>query len=1314
MPTCGGENDRKLLEPTVTPPKEEVSDMFDTPIDAPASHSTEPSVTLSTPRAATHGTGSDSASRGQNGLDPLGPSSDEGHSRLIRDSVSTPETLVPEANDPKAHSGPYEVRAVEKKSLGDSSGGTKTSEASSGDQSAGVYEDPDGGFDEVAEDTASVEGPRDYLTSVMRRIVTPFTAIKSAGPLTRSIQSAPEGVEELLRPLPDDGELSMRSTNESRAETLFVPTAHSNLLEKSCFTQLYRNPLVEDVFLMKRTKTSTLDVSIIIGVFDLTVIFYAIGLKLDLWMFIWYWAFAVITMSLAVINAITTFIWWSPTTGAQLLRRVRVYETTAIIATYVLSIFLLETYPGNYGSCITATVKAGKTRGIAERFCFTKFQAYASFVKVCPLFLYRVRGTLVIPAMYIGSFALLIGRAIGPQDGDENFALTAVFETLQATVFVIALWISSRHDRRRFEEWVLLERQTHRLVVQRREIDDILKGLLPLSMLNKLARNLSPVECSPHCTVGAFKIHEFAKWSATILPAVTVQIIDALHTIFDQFAATGRYPLSKIKACGDYYVVAQALNRKHKADPNSVLGFAKWQIATTMRLRRVVNVNGVVAVHIGACAGGILGMETLAYEVFGPAVDIAIQLADCTARPNVVHLTQDVIVACGKLRVTKAEPSVQIVRHSVGGALSIARRVDQDPSDSTHLPIALPVDPEASANSSGSGGKNSSFTGFAAHESTYYLDKRGKIVESSDFMVSKTSAGHSFSTLYLSADSQTQLADSAVTISLPSSASDVNDPSQNSKERAAEDKQTRSRYRLLSDRVKRRNAQRQQHGKNQQLSVSLDIDVHQGLVEARAVLRQGHEVVVSDKCCANVWAELSDPLRRITEAFELNYSVHRRLLADTTRSSAEAAPVLLLLNGIILFIAGVNGTVTISGSISLIISILIVVSWLALRTKCPPHQEVDPATFKRRHFLFLVITFVMYLLPIPAVGMLDLSVLNGRPGYLAIILSAMCMWQLQDTHWFWGELLVTFIFIEVVLFSLSFGISPQIVFGYLCVWAYSVFAVYEYHRRRVDMLSTLASIEVVRAAAGNEFALQRGLLEMLMPEKLVTAVEEKLLGTRTHATLNHRDVCLCMVRFEEFSSMIDTSKGEDALSKVEALLADLEAICNPFASLVDKVSFFGDCVTLVGPLRDRKEIDMAAASRALATLGKTKRTADDDDLLLTAHFAVLDIISQICRKFTERGVTIIATTDTVFSALFGRHRPTFSIVGAAVRSATELMRAATPGTKVISSKFLRIVDGGHIVLPRHEGDISVGAGHRWRVQGAGFVTMHAIELAGRK
>jgi class 3 adenylate cyclase len=245
-------------------------------------------------------------------------------------------------------------------------------------------------------------------------------------------------------------------------------------------------------------------------------------------------------------------------------------------------------------------------------------------------FIYALGRTAIIAA----GFAYFVATS------PENLLLDVFIFATAAVGTLVALRMMERARRNVFYQQQVIGRQAAELALEKDKSDQLLLNVLPATIVPRLiAGETAIADDYPSVSVLFADIVAFTPLSHSASAKQIVALLDDVFGAFDQLAAERR--IEKIKTIGDAYMAAAGLTEPGSDHALKMvdLGLAMIELATArttdwgdLRLR--------IGVHTGPAAGGVIGRQKFAFDLWGDTINIASRLEQ-QGLPGQVHISEE-------------------------------------------------------------------------------------------------------------------------------------------------------------------------------------------------------------------------------------------------------------------------------------------------------------------------------------------------------------------------------------------------------------------------------------------------------------------------------------------------------------------------------------------------------------------------------------------------------------------------------------------------------------------------------------------------
>ena len=398
--------------------------------------------------------------------------------------------------------------------------------------------------------------------------------------------------------------------------------------------------------------------------------------------------------------------------------------------------------------------------------------------------------------------------------------------------------------------------------------------------------------------------------------------------------------------------------------------------------------------------------------------------------------------------------------------------------------------------------------------------------------------------------------------------------------------------------------------------------------------------------------------------------------------------------------------------------------WFALSTLLCTLRVVQNGP-KFRPWLFLLREVLMYASVCAATFYLDNSIVNGRLVYMYVFLlvlgfvgSKRLPYQLSALQTASLSLICMYTaYITTQRLTVEMRLVPPT--SALC----SLFYYYSSERFRRRYLRDVILSRSVADSTANTYVLQRTMLTMLVPPVALQHVQNKAQAQGAALVQPLGFVSIAAVRIESLfqrqhhlpgqhhhswgPQVTQGSSSSTALSSLRHLEENFKRIEETIATYgtqhgVAKIQALGDTVLIGGPLYGHcwePPVDLEASTN-LFPIGAWG---------IDSAEALLDVVFHL-KQWYRGDMTAVIACGSAVSAVIGRERPTFELLGPLTRTVSALEQASPKGFTGVSNQFVQLLSDHHVVLPRarRAEDFALGESHRWRMRGAGVVTMTTL------
>lgn len=224
--------------------------------------------------------------------------------------------------------------------------------------------------------------------------------------------------------------------------------------------------------------------------------------------------------------------------------------------------------------------------------------------------------------------------------GDPNSLVMDAFFLFGASVAsLVGLRLIERNRRRVWHQRLVIEEQTAAIEIERAESERLLLNVLPAPVSERLKHGENPIaDDFPDVTVLFADIVGFTEMTSTMSADEVIMMLSELFSTFDDLVT--QRGLEKIKTIGDAYMAVGGLPDPLPDHAERVVDLAVAMETWLASSQRYPGLSVRIGVHSGPVAGGVIGTQKFAYDVWGNTVNVAARL-QATSLPGRIHVSED-------------------------------------------------------------------------------------------------------------------------------------------------------------------------------------------------------------------------------------------------------------------------------------------------------------------------------------------------------------------------------------------------------------------------------------------------------------------------------------------------------------------------------------------------------------------------------------------------------------------------------------------------------------------------------------------------
>jgi class 3 adenylate cyclase len=246
-------------------------------------------------------------------------------------------------------------------------------------------------------------------------------------------------------------------------------------------------------------------------------------------------------------------------------------------------------------------------------------------------FVYALARTVVI--------AIGFGLVWATFERPGGLVMDAFFLVAASVGSLVGLRLIERNRRRVWHQQLVIEEQSAAIEVERAESERLLLNVLPEAVSKRLRQGENPIaDDFPDVTVLFADVVGFTAMSSTMTADDVIMMLNGLFSMYDDLVT--ERGLEKIKTIGDAYMAVGGLPDPLPDHANRVVDLAVAMQECTGALEDFPELSVRIGVHSGPVAGGVIGTQKFAYDIWGTTVNTAARLQS-TGVPGRVHVSEE-------------------------------------------------------------------------------------------------------------------------------------------------------------------------------------------------------------------------------------------------------------------------------------------------------------------------------------------------------------------------------------------------------------------------------------------------------------------------------------------------------------------------------------------------------------------------------------------------------------------------------------------------------------------------------------------------
>jgi len=253
------------------------------------------------------------------------------------------------------------------------------------------------------------------------------------------------------------------------------------------------------------------------------------------------------------------------------------------------------------------------------------------------LFGFVSRTRFIFAAMRTAVIAMGLGAVMVVHSSPGSLILDAFFFIGAAVASLMGLHMLESNRRRLWIQRLVIEEQRAAIDLERAESERLLLNVLPESVSKRLRHGENPIaDDFTDVSVLFADIVEFTPMASKLSAVEVVTMLNGLFSQFDELVS--ERGLEKIKTIGDAYMAVGGLPEIQDDHARRVVDLALAMQTCTMESGHFPGMSIRIGIHSGPVAGGVIGTEKFAYDVWGNTVNVASRLENAGV-PGRVHVS---------------------------------------------------------------------------------------------------------------------------------------------------------------------------------------------------------------------------------------------------------------------------------------------------------------------------------------------------------------------------------------------------------------------------------------------------------------------------------------------------------------------------------------------------------------------------------------------------------------------------------------------------------------------------------------------------
>ena len=246
-------------------------------------------------------------------------------------------------------------------------------------------------------------------------------------------------------------------------------------------------------------------------------------------------------------------------------------------------------------------------------------------------FVFAILRTVVI--------AIGLGVVVAAYPSPEELTLDVFIYVTASIASLLGLRMIERNRRQVWHQRLVIEDQSAAIEVERAESDRLLLNVLPAAVSRRLKDGESPIaDDFPAVSVLFADIVGFTALAAPMAAHDVIEMLSGLFSTLDELVV--ERGLEKIKTIGDSYMAVGGLPEPMDDHALRVVDLGRAMLEAMASHEVSPRITLRIGVHSGPVAGGVIGTQKFAYDVWGNTVNVAARLEQAGV-PGRVHVSEE-------------------------------------------------------------------------------------------------------------------------------------------------------------------------------------------------------------------------------------------------------------------------------------------------------------------------------------------------------------------------------------------------------------------------------------------------------------------------------------------------------------------------------------------------------------------------------------------------------------------------------------------------------------------------------------------------